>query len=147
MERRARQVGYYSRLFPCISWILSGRATGHNRNVQSLEHDTILDRERLREVTLDDDELMREILGMLIDDTSRQVALLDRAIQDRNGSQCARLAHSSKGACANVGADRAAAVLRRMELDAAAGEFAGCSSSLAQLNCELELLRAEISES
>ncbi len=112
--------------------------------MQLSEQETILDRERLREVTLDDDELMREILGVLIDDTSRQIALLDRAIQDRNASQCARLAHYSKGACANVGAQRAAALLRQMELDAAAGEFAGCSSSLAQLSREIDLLRAEI---
>lgn len=103
----------------------------------------VLDREQLREVTLDDDELMREILEALIDDTSRQIPLLESAIRDQDGPRCARLAHYSKGACANVGAAAAAAVLKTMEHQASGHAFSGCRESLSALVREVDRLRSE----
>jgi HPt (histidine-containing phosphotransfer) domain-containing protein len=116
--------------------------------VQTLDTDTVLDHEQLREVTMDDEALMREILSALIDDTSRQIQLLELAIQEQNPQKCMRLAHYSKGACANVGANRAAALLKQIERKAAASEFQECGESLGLLAREVELLRAEmVSES
>jgi len=103
----------------------------------------ILDRDQLREVTLDDEDLMREILLALLDDTTRQMVLLDSAIQDKDATQCMRLAHYSKGACANVGAAAAAAILKEIELKAAKNEFPECRASLALLAQQVDLLRSE----
>jgi HPt (histidine-containing phosphotransfer) domain-containing protein len=111
--------------------------------VQEIETAVTLDRERLRDITLDDTDLMREILAALLDDTAKQVGLLDAAIRDRDGAACKRLAHYSKGACANVGADAAAALLKEIECSAAAGEFERCLASLAALAGQLDLLRSE----
>src|ERR1039458_9983284 len=91
----------------------------HNRDVRVIDPTIVLDLEQLREVTLEDDELMGQILTALIEDTARQIPLLEVAIREQNGPQCARLAHYSKGACANVGANAAAAVLEAMERQAA----------------------------
>jgi histidine phosphotransfer protein HptB len=102
-----------------------------------------LDREQLREVTLDDPELMRAILAALIDDTSRQIGLLESAIHREDPQLCKRLAHYSKGACANVGARAAAELLRAIEQQAAGGDFTECEASLAALAQEVERLRAE----
>ena len=44
----------------------------------------ILNQEQLRDITMDDDALMREILGALIDDTTRQMHLLDAAIREQD---------------------------------------------------------------
>lgn len=109
--------------------------------MQELETAAILDRERLRDITLDDTELMREILAALVDDTAKQVGLLDAAIRHRDGAACSRLAHYSKGACANVGADAAAALLKEIERSAGAGEFERCHTALAALAGQLNLLR------
>ena len=103
----------------------------------------ILDRKQLREITLDDEELMREILEALIDDTSRQILLLENAIREEDAQKCMRLAHYSKGACANVGANTAAELCKRIEVDARNGGFPECGNSLAALSRELDLLRAE----
>ncbi|MBZ5729081.1 MAG: Hpt domain-containing protein [Acidobacteriia bacterium] len=103
----------------------------------------VLDREQLRDVTMDDQELMCEILAALIDDTSRQVPLLESAIQEQDSQKCMRLAHYSKGACANVGATAAAAVLKQIERRAATGDFVECSMSLAALAQEIDRLRSE----
>ena len=54
-----------------------------------------------------------------------------------------RLAHYSKGGCANVGANAAAALFKQIEGKASRGEFAGCGESLRSLSHEIELLRAE----
>jgi HPt (histidine-containing phosphotransfer) domain-containing protein len=102
-----------------------------------------LDLSQLRDISLDDRELMREIVSALIDDTSQQIPLLELAIRDEDAPRCARLAHYSKGACANVGAASAAALLKKIERDAGDRHFVACTESLAALAGELERLRLE----
>jgi HPt (histidine-containing phosphotransfer) domain-containing protein len=102
---------------------------------------TVLDRDQLRDITLDDEELMREILTELINDTSRQILLLDSAIRERDSQKCMRLAHYSKGACANVGANAMAAVLKEIEKEAGRGAFPECVTSLTALTYEIGRLR------
>ena len=101
----------------------------------------VLDLEQLREVTLGDDELMHQIVVALIDDTMRQIPLMENAIRVQDAQQCARLAHYSKGACANVGANAAAAVLETLEKQAKSGSLCGASVQLARLADEVERLR------
>jgi HPt (histidine-containing phosphotransfer) domain-containing protein len=103
----------------------------------------VLDRDQLREVTLEDGDLMRELLSALIDETTRQIKLLGMAIEDQDATRCARLAHYSRGACANLGANRAAALLEAMEEHAAAGSVARCGVQLARLADEVERLKSE----
>ena len=86
---------------------------------------------------------MREILTALIDDTVLQFPLLERAIRDRDPRKCAQLAHYSKGACASVGANAAAAVFKRIEKQAACQAFQECDISLANLAVEIDRLRHE----
>jgi len=111
--------------------------------VELREQTAVLDRDQLREVTLDDDELMREILAALVDDTKRQMVLLDAAIREQDVTRCMRLAHYSKGACANVGARSAATLLKEIETKAADRNFPECEAALARLAQEVDLLRSE----
>ncbi len=106
----------------------------------------ILDRKQLQDITLDDEELMREVLTTLIDDTGRQLTLLDSSIRQQDSLSTARLAHYCKGACANVGANRAAATLKQIEVDARRGDFDLCSAGLQTLVGELDELRHEAAE-
>ena len=103
----------------------------------------VLDRRQLRDVSLDDDELMRDLLDTLLEDAARQMSQIERAIRERDPDRCRRLAHYVKGACANLGANAAVAVLRRMEVEAGAQAFDQCAASLATLGNELERLRVE----
>jgi HPt (histidine-containing phosphotransfer) domain-containing protein len=102
-----------------------------------------LDREQLRDVTLDDPELMRDILRSLVDDTASNIESIASAIRMQDSRQCKRLAHYSKGACANVGAHAAADLLLHIEQQAAGSRFAECEASLAALAQEVERLREE----
>ena len=121
----------------------AGAAHRHNESVQVTDTESILDREQLRDVTLNDPELMKEILEALVDDTSLQLGRLEQAVREADMSQCARLAHYCKGACANVGARRAAAAMLHFERRALAGDIDECAASLAGLVRELELLAGE----
>jgi HPt (histidine-containing phosphotransfer) domain-containing protein len=103
----------------------------------------VLDRVQLREVTLEDEELMRQILAALIEDTEKQLPLLGVAIRNADRDQCARLAHYCKGACANVGAKAAATVLEELERTAKTGAMEECSRQLAALAMEVGRLREE----
>jgi HPt (histidine-containing phosphotransfer) domain-containing protein len=114
-----------------------------NQDVHVTDQVTVLDWRQLRDITLDDDELMREVLTTLLDDTSKQLPLLDLAIRSQDPQKTMRLAHYCKGACANVGANAAAAVLRRLEQQAAHQSFQDCAISLCNLTEELERLRVE----
>ena len=68
---------------------------------------------------------------------------MDAALRERNPERLKRLAHYCKGACANVGANAAAEVLRRMELEAAASAFDQYLVSLTSLAAEIDRLRTE----
>jgi HPt (histidine-containing phosphotransfer) domain-containing protein len=114
--------------------------------VHVIDQDIVLDRQQLRDITLDDDDLMREVLTALLDDTSKQLALLDHAIRLQDPQKTMRLAHYCKGACANVGANAVASVLRRLEQQAAHHSFEECAVSLRTLTHELERLRIEAIE-
>ena len=112
--------------------------------METIEAIPTLDREQLRDVTMDDEDLMREVLSVLWDDTAAQVPKLEAAVRNHDQEQCVRLAHYSKGACANVGASAAAGVFRRIEQDAREAEFSRCEESLAALRTALMELQAEI---
>jgi len=119
---------------------------GHTEDVHVIDQAIVLDRQQLRDITLDDDELMREVLTALLDDTTNQLVLMDAAIRDKDPQKTMRLAHYCKGACANIGANRVAAVLKSMEQQAANHSFGDCADSLCNLTQELERLRAEAVE-
>lgn len=116
-------------------------ATGETRSVVITDVAPILDREHFRAITLEDEDLMRELLAALIVDTAQQLPLLEIAIRNTDGAQCARLAHYSKGACANVGAKAAAEVLTQLERNAKNGAMEECSRQLAALAREVDRLR------
>jgi len=102
-----------------------------------------LDKEQLREVAMDDRDLMRELVAAVAEDTARQVELLKVAVQHSDAEECKRLAHYSKGACSNVGAASATELLKAIERNAAMRDFGECGIALARLSREVGLLRAE----
>ena len=115
----------------------------HTQVVHVYDESSVLDLRQLREVTLDDEELMREILTSLVDDTANQMLLLDQAIRAQDRQQTMRLAHYSKGACANVGANALATQLKRLEHYAEAGRFDQCAASYESLTLEVQRLRTQ----
>jgi HPt (histidine-containing phosphotransfer) domain-containing protein len=104
---------------------------------------TILDRRQLRDVALNDKAVMQEIVTALIDDTSRQMQLLETAICEEDSQKTMRLAHYTRGALSLVGANAAVQALKRMEREAERRDFRECSASLISLSTAIDQLRSE----
>jgi HPt (histidine-containing phosphotransfer) domain-containing protein len=104
----------------------------------------VLDTEQLTNVTMGDSELMRELVSALVEDTAQHVDLIRMAVGCGDSKRCARLAHSAKGACANLGARAMADALRGMEYNAAQGDLAECDRRISALSAELAALRDRV---
>jgi HPt (histidine-containing phosphotransfer) domain-containing protein len=103
----------------------------------------VLDFCQLRNVTLDDEALMREVVGALLIDASQRIDELREAIERVDAAECVRQAHTAQGACGNVGAASMAALFWSVERYARGGDFDGCKSALEKLSIELDKLRFE----
>jgi len=103
----------------------------------------LLDMDQLKSITMDDPELMHELITALVEDTSKQIVEISQAIESSDGSRCSRLAHYVKGACANGGAASMAAILKNMEAKATQGDFDACRTSLDHLSTELRKFSSE----
>jgi len=104
----------------------------------------VLDMNQLRNITLEDEDLMREIVRALVDDASIQIGLLAEAFQREDAGECARLAHSARGACGNVGAVSLATLFSSLERQAKTGDLSRCAPDIQRLPRELELLRTQL---
>ncbi|HTT64464.1 MAG TPA: Hpt domain-containing protein [Bryobacteraceae bacterium] len=104
---------------------------------------TVLDLDQLRDVCMEDHELMREVVTAVIEDAHAHIPEIRQAVESADRTRCARLAHYVKGACANAGARSMAAILKSIEHHADAGDFSACRDSLANLAVELERLSSE----
>jgi len=103
----------------------------------------VLDVSQLRNVTLDDEALMREVVDALVSDAAQHIAELRRAVERGDLQACIRVAHNAHGACGNVGAVSMAALFGSLERQAADGDLDLCRGSVEELAVELEKLRRE----
>ena len=105
--------------------------------------DVVFDINQLRNVCMEDSELMRELVTALIDDATKQISTLSDAVAHADATRCARVAHYVKGACANVGAISMAVLLKQIENSAKAGDFDACRASLSNLTAEFRKFSSE----
>jgi HPt (histidine-containing phosphotransfer) domain-containing protein len=103
----------------------------------------VLDICQLRNVTLDDEALMREVIRALVSDASQRIDELRAAVEQADEVVCTRLAHNARGACGNVGAASMAALFWSIEQHARKGDFDLCKPPLDNLTIELDKLRSE----
>src|SRR6476660_415801 len=103
----------------------------------------VLDLSQLRNITLNDEALMREVVSALVNDVSQRIEELRRAVGRRDSQACIKLAHNAQGACGNVGAAAMASLFSSLERQAAGSEMDACGGSLQELAVELEKLRRE----
>ena len=103
----------------------------------------VLDLSQLRNVTMNDEELMREVVNALVSDASQQIENLRGAVGRSDAKECRRLAHALRGSCGNVGAVALAALSSTIEQQAVAGDLGACAASIEQMTGEVERLREQ----
>ena len=88
-----------------------------------------------------DHELARIVFAAFLEDIPRQIQCLKDLVKSGDTANSARLAHSIKGACANVGGERLRNVASVMEKAANAGDLQFVAGHMADLRFEFGRLR------
>lgn len=86
----------------------------------------------------DNDEFLREITGIFLEDTPQRIAELDESLATADVPRFTRAAHSIKGSSANLGAMALRAVAEKLEHEARTQGLAGVSPLLTSLKQEFD---------
>jgi len=115
----------------------------HERQTESPE---VFDRRQAMDATCGDPELLREIVGIFLEDCPRMVGELRAAIAAANGDASRRAAHTLKGSVSVLGANALAAAAKDVEHLARAGDMAGAAAAVARVEEEVNRLLPVLEE-
>jgi signal transduction histidine kinase/DNA-binding response OmpR family regulator/HPt (histidine-containing phosphotransfer) domain-containing protein len=93
----------------------------------------VFDKQGLLSRLMDDLELAREVTASFIGEAPALLAGLRRAVEANDTGVAERMAHTVKGAAANVGGERVRAIALEMERAAKAGDLAAARNRLDEL--------------
>lgn len=103
--------------------------------------------ENLRALTPDDnDEFLREIVGIFLDDTPQRLTEIDQSLSSGDVEKFTRAAHSIKGSSSNVGASALRAVAEKLEHHSRQQGLAGTDDLIASLKREFARVQAAFGE-
>src|SRR4051812_8215490 len=92
----------------------------------------------------DNDEFLREITGIFLEDTPERITELDQSLAAGDIAKFTRAAHSIKGSSANLGAMALRAVAEKLEHESRTTGLAGVSSLVADVKVEFARAQAEL---
>jgi HPt (histidine-containing phosphotransfer) domain-containing protein len=92
----------------------------------------------------DNDEFVREIAGIFLEDTPLRLAELDESLAAGDVNRFTRAAHSIKGSSANLGATGLRAVAEKLEHQSRTEGTANVGPLLVQLRAEFSRAEAEL---
>lgn len=101
--------------------------------------------ENLRALNPDDnDEFLREIVNIYLEDTPLRIKELDESLVAKDIGKFTRAAHSIKGSSSNLGAAIVRNVAEKIEHDSRAKGLEGADALIAQLKQEYARAEAEL---
>ncbi len=92
----------------------------------------------------DNDEFLREIVGIFLEDTPQRIAELDQSLAAGDLSKFSRAAHSIKGSSSNLGASALRAAAEALEHQVQAHGLAGIADGIEKVKTEFGRARAEL---
>lgn len=92
----------------------------------------------------DNDEFLREIAGIYLEDTPQRIAELDSSLVAGDTPTFTRAAHSIKGSSANLGANEVRATAEKLEHQSRATGLSGVAALIAQLKTDYARAEAEL---
>ncbi len=94
----------------------------------------------------DNDEFLREIAGIFLEDTPLRIAELDQSLGAGDTTKFTRAAHSIKGSSANLGANAVRAVAEKLEHQSRTAGLAGLDGLIGELKSEFTRAQTELSK-
>lgn len=99
----------------------------------------------LRALNADDnDEFLREIAGIFLEDTPKRIADLDQSLAAKDLGKFTRAAHSIKGSAANLGALVLRAAAEKLETHSRKEGFAGVEDMITSIKTEFSQAKTEL---
>ena len=103
--------------------------------------------ENLRALTPgDNDEFLREIIGIFLQDTPQRITELEQSLVASDQPRFTRAAHSIKGSSSNLGALALRAVAERLEHQSKQSGVAGLEPMIAELKSEFAQATAALEQ-
>jgi CheY-like chemotaxis protein/HPt (histidine-containing phosphotransfer) domain-containing protein len=106
----------------------------------------VFDRQGMLTRLMDDEDLARTVTELFLVDTPQQIAGLGACLADGDAAGVELLAHTIKGAAANVGGERLYMVAARLEQAAHRGDQAAAAAQVSELEAAFAQLREAIVE-
>jgi HPt (histidine-containing phosphotransfer) domain-containing protein len=101
--------------------------------------------ENLRALNPDDnDEFVREIVGIYLEDTPARIAEMEQSLAASDTPKFTRAAHSVKGSSSNLGAASVRALAEKLEHQSAKEGLGNVSGLIATLKSEFAKTQAEL---
>lgn len=94
----------------------------------------------------DNDEFLREITGIFLEDTPQRIAELDQSLAAGDVSKFTRAAHSIKGSSANLGAMALRAVAEKLEHISRTEGLGAVAPLVAQIKAEFGRAQVELTK-
>lgn len=113
-----------------------------------MSNSTIIDPESIESLRSlnpgDNDEFLREIIGIFLDDTPKRLTELDQCLASGDVKTFTRAAHSIKGSSANLGAMVLRASAEKLEHTSSAEGLGNVSALIAQVQADYAAAKAEL---
>lgn len=109
-------------------------------------HDEDLSRATLLELFGEDEDLMRELIGLFLEDTPALLNALRAGVAGQDAAKVERAAHTLKGTVGNFGAEGTAELARRLEVMGRARDLGSAAAALSALEHALERVSARLAE-
>lgn len=103
-----------------------------------------VDLQRMREAADGDEEFLRQLVEVFIDDTDLRVRELNAAIMAGDSRVVGRTAHQLKGSSANMGANGLFDFARRLEKLGEGNSLSGAGELFVGLEAEFQRVRNEL---
>lgn len=100
--------------------------------------------ERLEEISLGDEEFLKELVEVFLDDAAQQLVALSDAAAAGDPEQVAGVAHRLKGSSGNVGAEQLQALCAALESDGLAGRPEKFGVQAERITGEFERVRRRL---
>ena len=94
----------------------------------------------------DNDEFLREIIGIFLEDTPQRLVELDQGLRTGDASLFVRAAHSIKGSSANVGAAALRAAAEKLEHASRTEGLKNVTGLITSVKTEFVRVRAELNK-
>ena len=101
---------------------------------EDISNPVLLDREHLSEISMGDEDFEKEIIGDFLASLPELLDLMVQGTAAKDAESVAQAAHSLKGSCRSLGADRVAGVCQDLEHLARGGSLDGAEALLESLN-------------